>query len=647
MNQVRGSYLAKAAAFVLLTAAGVVFIFSLIGLVALDELPEVRVLDNYFQSNVCERTLQSAANEAESMWRSYGDDESRFARSWYYSEVGWRGDIQCAVYSSDGKLLAQSLNASPIEQAGHIHTYTTEDLVVRTYVDRDLSYGLEGVNFDKLLFDYAKTYGDYFMPAAFASFFLAAGALLFLLAAIGHRRDTEEIVLRSMDRMPYDAFLLCAGIVCVLMFGCAAGASDIFNYEARSMSVLWLLALLVTYAAVMAAAGTTVVRIKAGGLFRNTLIWRWTGGLWSWGWRVLRRIWEWAVNAAAYVFDGASEWIGGMLHELPFVWKAVAAVCGVLLIELVLFLMAMGTWGFSGMLFLLFLIFNGCLLLFAWRLAADMMKLKRAGERLAAGELEQTVDTSRMLHEFKCHGEDLNSIAQGISRAVEKQLKSERLKTELITNVSHDIKTPLTSIVNYVDLLKKEGLTGKAEEYVAVLDRQSARLKKLTEDLVEASKASTGNIAVNLVCTDVGEIARQAAGEYTERLEKAKLELILNISEPSPQIMADGRLLWRVIDNLLSNVCKYAQEGTRVYLDIRRVSGCVSLAVKNISRDMLNIDPEELTERFVRGDMSRNTEGSGLGLNIARSLTELQNGSFTLSVDGDLFKAELQFNEIG
>lgn len=251
-----------------------------------------------------------------------------------------------------------------------------------------------------------------------------------------------------------------------------------------------------------------------------------------------------------------------------------------------------------------------------------------------------------MLWSLRSHGEALNSIGDGIAVAVDKQIRSERLKAELITNVSHDIKTPLTSIVNYVDLLKKEELSGKAAEYVEVLDRQSARLKKLTADLVEASKASTGNIPVDMKPTDLCEVVRQAAGEYSERLQGAKLELVLTTPEPSPRIMADGRLLWRVIDNLLSNVCKYALGGTRVYLDVRRAGGGVTVSVKNISRDMLNIDPEELTERFVRGDRSRSTEGSGLGLNIARSLTELQQGEFGISVDGDLFKVELRFKEM-
>ena len=225
-------------------------------------------------------------------------------------------------------------------------------------------------------------------------------------------------------------------------------------------------------------------------------------------------------------------------------------------------------------------------------------------------------------------------------------MKSERLKTELITNVSHDIKTPLTSIVNYVDLLKKEDLPEQAAEYVTVLDRQSGRLKKLTEDLVEASKASTGNIPVALQPIVVNEIIHQAVGDYDQRLTAGKIEVIINTFEGSLSAMADGRLLWRVLDNLLSNVCKYAMPGSRLYIDLTTQGSRVALSMKNISRDALNVSADELMERFVRGDESRTTEGSGLGLSIVRSLTEVQGGSFRLSIDGDLFKASVSFPEV-
>ena len=276
----------------------------------------------------------------------------------------------------------------------------------------------------------------------------------------------------------------------------------------------------------------------------------------------------------------------------------------------------------------------------AW-LSLQLQQVRDMGAALAAGDLEAQLDTEKMYFDVKRHAEDLNAIGVGMNKAVEQRLKSERLKTELITNVSHDIKTPLTSIVSYVDLLKKEELSPTAGEYVAVLDRQSRRLKKLTEDLVEASKASTGNIAVQLEPIVVNEIIHQAVGDYDEKLAAGRLEVIVNTYEGNLMALADGRLLWRVLDNLLSNVCKYAMAGTRVYVDLIARDGHVVLSIKNISRDPLNISADELMERFVRGDASRHTEGSGLGLNIAKSFMDLMGGGFALSVDGDLFKAEL------
>lgn len=232
-----------------------------------------------------------------------------------------------------------------------------------------------------------------------------------------------------------------------------------------------------------------------------------------------------------------------------------------------------------------------------------------------------------------------------MSRAVDERMKSERLKTELITNVSHDIKTPLTSIINYVDLLSKEELhNDKAAEYLEVLDRQSSKLKKLIEDLVEASKASSGNLAVDSQQLETGVFVTQTVGEFEEKLSLAGLELIVSKPKEAVYIMADGRHLWRVIDNLMNNICKYAQTGSRVYVNLEATAQSVRITFRNISKYPLNISGEELTERFVRGDRSRNTEGHGLGLSIAQSLMNLIGGDMNIVVDGDLFKVVLAFD---
>ncbi len=296
---------------------------------------------------------------------------------------------------------------------------------------------------------------------------------------------------------------------------------------------------------------------------------------------------------------------------------------------------------------------------FVLRMVHQMWLLQKGVENIAQGKLEEKINLNKMRGIFKKHGMSINKVGEGISLAVGEQMKSERMKTELITNVSHDIKTPLTSIINYVDLIKKEDVQNeKLMEYVGVLDRQSTRLKKLINDLMDASKAATRNIEVNLEMCDVKVLLSQALGEFDEKLLAASLTVEVLQPEGEAMAMVDGRHLWRVFDNIINNICKYAMEGTRVYIDVECIDGndengmvendtdakksqLVQVTFKNISRSRLNISPDELMERFVRGDSSRHTEGSGLGLSIARSLTELMGGCMKLDIDGDLFKLTL------
>jgi signal transduction histidine kinase len=275
-----------------------------------------------------------------------------------------------------------------------------------------------------------------------------------------------------------------------------------------------------------------------------------------------------------------------------------------------------------------------------WFICAS--KVKTAAERIAAGDVDYELNTKWMPYDIRKHYEELTSLQDGLKVAVEKQMRSEHLKTDLITNVSHDIKTPLTSIINYVDLLQKEHTDEEEEKYLEVLSRQSNRLKKLTEDLIEASKASTGNISMELASIDVKEILEQSLAEYREKFDANGLEIITDIRDEDVKVRADGNLLWRILNNLYSNINKYAMANTRVYIDVSREDNNALISIKNISREQLNISADELMERFVRGDSSRHTEGSGLGLNIASSLAEIQKGSLKLSVDGDLFKTELR-----
>ena len=374
----------------------------------------------------------------------------------------------------------------------------------------------------------------------------------------------------------------------------------------------------------MAFFCTFATRVKAGGFWKNFLVVR----LLLWVLRLLRRG---ALAVGRFLRDA--------FRAMSLTPRATLAVLAALFVELILMILFLTSWDHT-IPFLLLLFYNLAILFLVVIGARQMLALRDAGSKLASGDLSYQLDTKKLYWDFKRHGDNLNAIAEGMNKAVEQRMKSERLKTELITNVSHDIKTPLTSIVNYVDLLQKPHSGEEEAHYLEVLDRQAKRLKKLTEDLVEASKASTGNMQVSLAPTSVAELVSQAVEEYRGRLEAEKLEAVTSL-EPGLTVMADGRLLWRVLDNLLGNVVKYALPGTRVYVTAFRRGELVVIAVKNISRDALNIDADELMERFVRGDAARHSEGSGLGLNIAKSLTQLQHGEFRLTVDGDLFKAEI------
>ena len=273
-----------------------------------------------------------------------------------------------------------------------------------------------------------------------------------------------------------------------------------------------------------------------------------------------------------------------------------------------------------------------------------LRKLKNAGDKIAQGDISYRVGTKGLWGDFKKHAVNLNAVSDSVTIAVEDRLKSERMKTELITNVSHDIKTPLTSIINYAQLMgTTDPSDPKMSEYSEVVVRQSEKLKRLIEDLVEASKASTGNLEIVPAPLDCCTFITQTAGEFKEKLDSCGLSLVTNAPDGKVMIMGDGRRMMRIYDNLMNNICKYSMPGTRVYLTLEVINGNAVTTFKNTSNTELNISPDELVERFVRGDSSRNTEGNGLGLSIAQSMTELQGGSFKIDIDGDLFKVSLSF----
>lgn len=303
------------------------------------------------------------------------------------------------------------------------------------------------------------------------------------------------------------------------------------------------------------------------------------------------------------------------------------------------------TFGNAKLYFAVTMILLAALFILVIRYSASVKSLNRAAEEYNEGNFEYKIKTEHIFAPLKGFADKMNHIGGGMKSAVDDMTKAERLKAELITNVSHDIKTPLTSIINYVDLLGAENIENeKAREYTKVLARQSKRLKKLIDDLLEASKISTGNIPVHMERCDLGVFITQLSGEYREKFEKASLQLVADAPASEPYIMADGRLLWRVFDNLMNNAYKYAMPATRVYLSLNTDGDKVCVTLKNVSKNPLNLTSDELFERFTRGDRSRSTEGNGLGLSIAESLVKLQNGDISINIDGDLFKVAITFD---
>lgn len=450
----------------------------------------------------------------------------------------------------------------------------------------------------------------------------AMGCLLAILWSAGYGKQEEAPRPGWMDRLFLEPLAIClllaeAGLGVVVLCGCG----QLVQWETEQAPMLTYL---LPVAAVCALAGAAA--LGSGALLLRTLVVRVRTG--TLGHSILVcRLWR-----------GLCRRSGQAVRVLPFTWRTILAFLCYFFLNLLLFLLTDQQGGVFAA--LAWLALNIAVLVFLCRWAISFRQLCQGAEAIAQGDLDYQIDVQRMPGDLRTHAQALNNIAAGLSGALEEKMKSERFKAELITNVSHDLKTPLTSIINYVDLLKTTQQTDpNAQAYIEVLDRKSQRLKKLTEDLVEASKASTGVLRVEREKIGLAQLLDQALGEWTEKLESRRLTVVSSVPDGETWVYADGRHLWRVIDNLLSNCAKYAMEGTRVYLDLTRGKGQVSLSVKNISREPLNIPPERLMERFVRGEESRSTEGSGLGLSIARSLTELQGGTFALSVDGDLFKA--------
>lgn len=425
----------------------------------------------------------------------------------------------------------------------------------------------------------------------------------FSMASAGHWQNHEGIHLTWLDKIPADVWII------ALLSAFFIGWDTFYSEWGRVLFCAALIPVTLLFLCVFAA------QCKAGTVIRGSLTAR-----------VLRLLWR--------ILRGVTLWLRRIVTGIPLVWKTALVTAALAFLEFILYV--------SPSRDPLFLVVKVLEILAVLAIALNLRTLEKNGKQLSEGDLSTPVDTKRLFGAFRRYGQAMNRLQSGMESAVQEQMRAERMKTELITNVSHDIKTPLTSIVNYVDLLKKEDISSPAaREYITVLNRQSKRLKKLTEDLVEASKASSGALPVDLQPTDVSVLFSQITGEYQDRLTDCHLTLVTQPPAGQPVVLADSKLLSRVMDNLVSNICKYAMPETRVYVSGVTADGQMTMSFKNVSRAELNISPDELMERFVRGDTSRHTEGSGLGLSIARSLVQLMGGTFRLSIDADLFRADV------
>lgn len=476
------------------------------------------------------------------------------------------------------------------------------------------------ITLNRALYNQTKSLYKYSYSTLIISIIIGSIELIYLIYSLGYVKNKEEIYLSWLDKIPLEILFF---VYFLLFFVEAALLAICLSVISVDVNLCVMLIMLVGYFSVLSAlygAGTLLKRIKVHTFFKNS---------------VTYRILKWLVQKYKNVKNtiSSNKNLGGKIALYFIGIVTVSILIGLIFKE------------FGILLDIVFWIW--CY----YKIMKEVDKFKQihdATEKIYKGDTDIKLDESLYTGVLKELAIYINDIAGGFSNAIKESLKSERLKTELITNVSHDIKTPLTSIINYVDLLKQENIQNeKAKEYIEVLDNKSQRLKKLIEDLVEASKASSGNIKINKEVLNVKELLNQVTGEFEDKFNSRCLNIISKLPEETVYIKADSRYLYRVLENTYSNVAKYAEENTRVYIDcILEEKNTVAIYVKNISKDELNISADELMQRFVRGDKSRNTEGSGLGLSIAKSLTELQDGTFNIYLDGDLFKVAIKFKRV-
>ena len=504
-------------------------------------------------------------------------------------------------------------------------SFDTKDFVFAVSVDTKFSVADSMADETENYETYSKLMFPMLAGAIFGSVLWLIG-MVWLTVTAGRKPKDEEIHLNGFDRWYTE--IAAGAVIGIWLAGTIISGTLIANsslgYSHAVVTVIVTCLICGTYTMAWFLIGylSLVRRIKAGTLWKNSLI---------------RTVLKWIGKCSGKLSDFARAFSRNTAEKIK-----VLLVGGAFLF-LQFLIIGCGFTG-AGVFLIILLIVDAAAVIFIIRKADGLDLIMDGLKKISDGELQYKIKTDTLTGKQKVMAEYINNIGSGLDAAVENSLKKERMQTELITNVSHDLKTPLTSIINYVDLMKRENPTDpKVQEYLRVLDEKSQRLKVLTEDVVEASKASTGNIKLDMNDIDFIEMVQQVIGEFEEKFQEKNLTMMVHFTDEPSVIYADGQRMWRVLENVFGNVVKYAMEGTRVYAEISNQNKKVIFSLKNISAQPLNFSADELTERFIRGDVARNTEGSGLGLSIAKSLTELQGGEFKLHLDGDLFKVMITF----
>ncbi len=502
----------------------------------------------------------------------------------------------------------------------YLYYYQAPEYTVHVYLQEDV---LDNSSLQILTDMYPYRYS--FIVVLAAGLILFAIGLVYLCWSAGRRKD-GTVQPEGLNRLPLDLYALLGSSaiwLLILLLNTLRRWTDRYGFHPGNVSLLFVNLLVI----VLVGIGFLYA------LFAQVKL----GGRWLWQNSLTGRLCRGLKKLFRFLWKGGS----AVTSLLPLIWQwLIIALCMGLCFLICLMLTLYGNSGIYTVLLILCALGCTATVLYGGYCFGTLAK---GVQRMNSGDLSFQIPTKYLFGSFLQFAKALNALSETAMTAAQQQMRSERMRSELITNVSHDIKTPLTSIISFVDLLQKPHSPEESEQYLEILSRQSGRMKKLIDDLMELSRASSGNIHVDLTEIDAVEALNQALGEFSDKLEAVSLEPVFHQPEAPVTVMADGRLAWRVLSNLLSNAVKYAMPGTRLYIDLTQTEELVLLSLKNVSKAPLSIDAEDLMERFVRGDAARNSEGSGLGLNIAKSLMEVQGGQLQLLIDGDLFKVTLAF----